>query len=183
MSAVPRLLADTVHNCRRGSRMQDSTWERNTTQPEDTTVVSLNSDKNIKILGMHCQVADELTWAKSAWRASRGTTEESWEASTSLRRERVCVREPVGPKSAGGSSTCPTSEVVVYENINFNNHSRVLSFIQDLLKFFLHHKQIKPPNSMCFFVVRAGNAYKIRSGLILLASAWRQKWAQSPLST
>lgn len=28
MSAVPRLLADTVHNCRRGSSMQERTWER-----------------------------------------------------------------------------------------------------------------------------------------------------------
>lgn len=37
MSAVPRLLADTVHSCSRGSRMQESTWEetggrRNKTQ-------------------------------------------------------------------------------------------------------------------------------------------------------
>ena len=46
-----------------------------------------------------------FTWAKSAWRAFRGTTEESWEASTSLRRTSVWVREAVGPRSAGGSST------------------------------------------------------------------------------
>lgn len=49
MSAVPRLLADTVHNCRRGSKMHDSTWERNATQTKDTTVVSVKKDKYIKI--------------------------------------------------------------------------------------------------------------------------------------
>lgn len=48
MSAVPRLLADTVHNCRRGSKMQDSTWQTNAKQTKDTTVVSPNSDEHIK---------------------------------------------------------------------------------------------------------------------------------------
>lgn len=28
MSAVPRLLADTVHSCRRGSKMHERTWAR-----------------------------------------------------------------------------------------------------------------------------------------------------------
>lgn len=51
-----------------------------------------------------------FTWAKSAWRASRGITEESWEASTSLRRARVWLRDAVGPRSGGGSSTCSDRE-------------------------------------------------------------------------
>lgn len=54
-----------------------------------------------------------FTWAKSAWRASRGTTEESWEASTSLRRESVWLRDVVGPRSGGGSSTCSDTEPAV----------------------------------------------------------------------
>lgn len=46
-----------------------------------------------------------FTWTKSACRASRGTTEESWETRTSRSRVSVWFRAELGPRSTGGNST------------------------------------------------------------------------------
>lgn len=62
------------------------------------TECTIEEQKSLKMNLQH-------TCTKSAWRASNGTTEESWDAKTSRSNISVWFSAELGPRSGGGSST------------------------------------------------------------------------------
>lgn len=73
------------------------------------------------------------------------------------------MREPVGPKSAGGSSTCPTTKVGVYDmlDVNIGTYSFEVSWLGGVCisTSITNFSQVKPPNSTSFYLVRTRGVF------------------------
>lgn len=77
-------------------------------------------------------VKHSYTCTKSAWRASSGTTDESWDARTSRSKLSVWFSAELGPRSGGGSSTWRTRLPVceVFFNLIYSQHHPMLAQMQ-----------------------------------------------------